>query len=219
MDIIKPTWKTEIVPIVFIVLSFVASLYFYANFPEIVPTHWNFAGEPDSWSSREFGAFFFPALIAGLYGLFLLIPAIDPRKKRYVEFRKPYHIFKAVFVGLMASIYFATGLNVLGLGVPINVAVPLLVGVLLVVMGNYMGKIRRNWFFGVRTPWTLSSEEVWNRTHRLAGKLFILAGIVIAASSFVAKSVRVPLFFSAVVVMALAPIVYSYFLHRRIGGP
>lgn len=182
MNTLKPTLKTEIAPIALIVIAWAASYYFYGRLPDSVPTHWNFSGEPDGWSSRGFASLFFPALVTGAYLLYLLVPALDPKRERYAEFRRPYHIFKACFVGLLVALYFAIGFAGLGYDVPVDTLATLLVGALLVVIGNYMGKLKQNWLFGIRTPWTLSSEAVWNKTHRLGGKLFIVAGVLVAMS-------------------------------------
>jgi len=106
---IKLTLKSEFVSIVLLLLGVVASFYFYTNFPEQVPTHWNFQGQVDSYSSRGFGAFFFPILNIAVYLLFLAIPFLDPKKDRYQEFSQPYHVFKNVLVAFMTLIYFFVG--------------------------------------------------------------------------------------------------------------
>ena len=143
---IKPNLKTEIIPLIILVLLIPLSFYFYANFPEKVPTHWNFEGEVDGWSGRTFGAFFFPAIIWGIYLLLLFIPIIDPKKNRYQEFLKVYHITKGIMVVLFAGIYIIASLHGMGLNEPVNIFVPSGIGVLFIVLGNYMGKIKSNWF-------------------------------------------------------------------------
>ena len=211
---IKPTIKSEIIPILLLIISAVASVYFYSRFPEQVPIHWNFEGQVDNWGSRFTGAALIPLVTLGIYLLFLVIPYLDSRKERYSQFRKVYHFFKAYFVFFMTAIFLITGFNVLGANLPISFWVPFLVGVLFILIGNYMGKIKMNWFMGIRTPWTLSSEEVWNKTHRFGGKVFILGGILMIPMYFIPVSLRMPLFFAIIILIVIGTIGYSYFLYR-----
>jgi len=210
---IRPTIKSEILPLLVILISVIASFYFYAHFPPVVVTHWNFAGQPDGWSSAGFAAFFLPILLIGMYLLFLIIPYLDPKKDRYQQFRKPYHIFKAIIITVMTFIYFVASFN--GLGYPLNVSlwVPGLIGLLFIVMGNYMSKIKPNWFIGIRTPWTLSSEEVWNKTHRLGGKLFIIAGLLMITEGFLPASWRLAIFIFIILLVTIGTFGYSYYLY------
>ena len=212
---IKPTLKTEILPILLLVMAAAASFYFYANFPERVPIHWNMAGEVDSYGSRATGAFLFPGILVGMYLLFLIIPYIDPKKARYIQFRKVYHIFKAFMIFFLAAIYFIASLNALGYNIPVGLWVPMMVGLLFIVIGNYMGKIKSNWFMGIRTPWTLSSEEVWNKTHRFGGKVFIFGGILMILMYFLPLNCRLPLFIIIITIILLGTVGYSYMLYRR----
>ena len=212
---IKPTIKTEILPILLVVLAIIASFYFYANFPEQVPIHWNTAGEVDNYGSKAVGAFLFPGIILGMYLMFLFLPLVDPKKKRYEQFRKVYHVFKNILILFMAAIYFISSLNALGYNVEIGVWVPVLVGLLFIVLGNYMGKIKPNWFMGIRTPWTLSSEEVWNKTHRLGGKLFMLCGLVIMLMNYLPINLRMPILISTIALMVLGTVGYSLILYLQ----
>lgn len=212
---IKPTLKTEALPLLIIITTFLASFYFYARFPERVPTHWNFQGEPDGWSSRPLAAFMIPAILAGTYLLFLVMPYLDPKRDRYAQFRKEYHIFKAVIIALLAGVYFIAGLNGLGHEVPIEKWTPFMIGLLFIILGNYFGKIKSNWFMGIRTPWTLSSEEVWNKTHRFGGKAFIFSGILMMLMPLWPAGWQLGIFIVLMVVAAVLPVIYSYILFAR----
>ncbi len=212
---IKPSLKTEIFSWAIIIIAVSSSFYFYAHFPEQVPVHWNMAGEVDNYGSRAMGAFLFPAIIFFMYLMFLLIPLLDPKKQRYEQFRKVYHIFKNFLLLFMLFIYFAVGLSGMGFNISISTWVPFFVGVLFIIIGNYMGKIKPNWFMGIRTPWTLSSEEVWNKTHRLGGKAFIVAGILMALMNLFPVSAKPFVFTIILIIAALLPIVYSYFLFAK----
>jgi len=215
MNPIKSTIKTEIWPIILILLAIISSFYFYANFPEQVPIHWNFAGEPDNWSSRAVAAFLFPGIILGMYLLFLFLPLIDPKKERYQQFKKVYHIFKGFIIFFMIAIYFITGFNALGYDISVGLWIPLLVGILFIIIGNYMGKIKPNWFMGIRTPWTMSSEEVWNKTHRVGGKIFMIGGLAMMIMNFIPVNLRLPLFIVTVLTMVLGTVGYSYILYAK----
>jgi uncharacterized membrane protein len=212
---IKPTIKTELLSLFLILISIIASLYFFSHFPERVPIHWNISGQPDNWGSPIIAAFLFPAIILGMYLLFLFMPLLDPKKERYDQFRNVYHIFKNILVAFMAIVYFATSLNALGYNIPIGVVVPIMVGLLFIVMGNYMSKIKSNWFVGIRTPWTLSSEEVWNKTHRWGGKLFIIAGLLMASEAFLPVAWRMPVFILVIALAVLGTIGGSYIIYLK----
>ena len=215
MSPIKPTIKTEIIPLLLLAAVAVSSLYFYNHFPERVPSHWNFKGEIDGWSGKAGAAFGLPAILVLMYLMFLVIPYLDPRKEKYQQFAKVYHIFKTSILSLLGLLYFAVGIN--GIGYPINIGLwtPVVIGLLFIILGNYMGKIKSNWFVGIRTPWTLSSEEVWNKTHRFGGKIFILAGIGMILQPFLPENFRLPLFIITITAMLLGTFGYSYFIYKK----
>ena len=210
---IKPTLKTELPAILIIVVSIILSIFFYYKLPETVVTHWNFAGEPNGWMSRFWASIMLPLMTIGLYIMFLVMPYADPRKERYANFTNVYHIFKDVILLFLVLIFLISNLNNLGYNLPINIYVPILVGILFVIMGNYFGKIKQNWFVGIRTPWTLSSNEVWNKTHRMGGKLFMLGGVMIASTGIAPLSWRVPLFVLAMIILVGGTFAYSYWAY------
>lgn len=212
---IKATIKTEIIPIILIIISILASFYFYANFPEKVPTHWNYKGEIDGWSAKGFAAFFFPGLNLGMYLLFLCLPYFDPKRDKYIQFHKPYHVFKNLLITFMTGIYFLIGFAGLGFELAIGKIIPVAVGILFLIIGNYLGKIKSNWFMGIRTPWTLSSEEVWNKTHRLGGKMFMLFGLLMICGIFLPSQAYWIIFLASVFAVAIVPMVYSFFLFKK----
>ena len=112
--------------------------------------------------------------------MFLLIPYLDPKKERYEQFNRVYHIFKNIILALMVIIYFLMCFNGLGYNLPVGIIVPILIGILFIVMGNYMAKLKRNWFVGIRRH-GLCLAKKWNKTHRFGGKMFILAGFLMIA--------------------------------------
>jgi uncharacterized membrane protein len=211
----KPSFKTEFIPLSLIIISTIASFYFYFNFPDQVAIHWNMSGQPDNWSSKGFAAFFFPFFILGLYLMLLFLPKVDPKKEKYKQFGKVYNIFKNIFILFMMSIYFLTSFNSLGYNVPIEIYMPVLSGILFIIIGNYMGKIKINWFLGIRTPWTLSSETVWNQTHRVGGKIFMLVGFILSLMHWWPENLQVLIFISIALIVFFGTFVYSYFLYKK----
>jgi len=208
-----PTLKTEILPILFVIISIVLSFYFYTHFPARVATHWNIQGQVDGWSGRGFAAFFFPLLNLAIYLLMLYIPYLDPKKSNYEKFRAAYHGVKNILVIFLTLIYLVVSLNALGHKVPVNVIVPLGVGILFVIIGYYLDRVKQNWFFGIRTPWTLSSEVVWQKTHHFGSRVFMLGGLLFILGALF-PAWFLPLFV-ILLLLILSVIVYSYLIYRR----
>ena len=212
---IKLSVKSEIVPVMLIVAAWILSLYFYAHFPAQVASHWDFQGKVNGYSSSAGLAFGIPALLTGMYLLFLGLPFLDPKKERYAEFGKIYHYIKAAIILVLFGVYVITGLYNLGYPVQVGIAVPWLIGLLFIVLGNFMGKIKPNWFVGIRTPWTLSSENVWTKTHRFGGFMMMLFGVLIIISPLLSKSLGIAVFVLGIVLVTVGSFVYSYILFRQ----
>jgi uncharacterized membrane protein len=212
---IKLTWKSEIWSIILILITVASSFYFYAHFPERVVTHWGFMGEPNGWSSRAGAAFGLMAMVPGMYLMFLLLPLLDPKKERYVEFAKVFHLFKNVLLTFFAVIYLLSSLYNIGYPIRMQFWAPWLVGLLMIFLGNYLGKIKPNWFVGIRTPWTLSSENVWYKTHRVGGWAFILFGVCIIISPNLPPAWGTGLFTGGAIVCIFGTILYSYILYLQ----
>ncbi len=212
---IKPSFKTELLPILLIIASLGLSVYFYQHFPARVASHWNFRGEIDGYGSKGFMAFFFPVLLLAMYLLFLFIPHLDPKKENYAKFANVYHIFKGLILSVLFLIYLLTGLVNLGCQINVGIAVASLIGLMMVILGAYMGKIKSNWFVGIRTPWTLSSENNWDKTHRVGGRCFVIFGLLIIIAPFLPPVLAMVAFFGGAVLVTLGTIVYSYWLFRK----
>jgi uncharacterized membrane protein len=212
---IKPTLKTEIFPIILILTAAIASFYFYAHFPERVPTHWDFAGQVNGWGNKVEGAFAIPGMLVAMYFLFLFLPMLDPKKERYGQFIKTYNIFRNLILLVLVAIYFIASFNGLGYNIPVQYLVPIIIGILFIVLGNYMGKLKRNWFIGVRTPWTISSEEVWNKTNRFGGYLFVVSGLIMMAIPFLPSLIGFWLFGGMMVALVFGTFIYSYILYIK----
>jgi uncharacterized membrane protein len=212
---IKYSLKSELLSIILVILSFALGIYFYPLFPAKIASHWNFQGQIDGYSDNVFGAFGLPAIIFGLYVMFLILPLIDPKKDRYPEFATTYHIFKTLIIGVMFLLFVFTGLFNIGIQLPIGIIVPLLIGSLMMVIGNFMGKIKPNWLMGIRTPWTLSSDVVWNKTHRMGGVMFIIFGLIIAISPFLGKTLGEMAFVIGTALIVCGTFVYSLLIYNQ----
>ena len=202
------------IPMALIAAAWAMSAAAFDSLPDRMPTHWDIRGEVDGWSGRTFGAFGFPGLMLVVWGFCYWLPSIDPRRENYAKFRDTYDIVVAAIIGLMLIIHAAIIAASLGRDVPIAVIIPLVVGALLVLIGNLLPRARPNWFFGIRTPWTLSNDRVWERTHRIGGRAMVIAGLLIAASAFTDPLVTAILIPVAAVAGAMVPVVYSYVIWR-----
>ena len=193
-----------------------ASLAVYRRLPETMAVHWDIDGNPNGWMPRAFGAFFGPVFILVLWQIMRVLPRIDPREPNYARFGDAYDTIVAAVLLLLLATHGIVLAVALGYQVAVSRLVPALVGVLFVVIGNVMPRMRPNWWFGVRTPWTLSSDRVWARTHRLAGFSMTAAGLVMIASAFVLPArLGLPVLIAATVAATIGPAVYSYLTWKR----
>lgn len=192
------------------------SLWAYVQLPDQVPTHWNFSGEVDGYSSRLFVVLFGPIFLTIIYGIFLGVAKIDPRNENYEKFAGAHRVVANAALTFFAVIHIAVIFNGLGYDVHIDWIAHTGLGLLFIILGNYMPKIKANYFMGIRTPWTLANETVWARTHRFGGKVFFIGGIIIAASAFAPSSIRVVLLIASIFCIAIVPIVYSYAVYKKV---
>jgi uncharacterized membrane protein len=192
------------------------SVAVYPRLPETIAVHWDLDGNPNGWMPRPIGAFFAPVFLLALWGLLRLAPRIDPREDNYRRFGDAYDTIVASALLLVLVTHAIMLAIALGYRVPVGRIVPALVGALFVVIGNVMPRMRSNWAVGIRTPWTLSSDRVWTRTHRLAGFSMTGAGIVMLVASLAfPAALRAPVVIGAAVAAVIAPAVYSYLTWRR----
>lgn len=208
--------RMDMVGAAFVLLAFGAAAALYGRLPESVPTHWNASGVADGFTPKPWGAFLLPLTMLGTWLMLQILPRISPRGFRFERFRGAWEIMLAAIMGFLFLVTVLALLAGTGAPLPMDRAIEAATGLLFVVVGNFMGKVTKNFFVGVRTPWTLANDEVWLRTNRLAGKLFVLAGIAIFVSGLVGGGV--PVLVGALIVAAGIPAVYSYVIYRRIVG-
>ena len=188
----------------------------YSELPDPMPSHWNMKGEVDGWMDRETNL----ALLLGLplfcWALMKVIPLISPKGFRTDDFSDTINVMQTALVVFLSAIGAAVMLETRNFGLDMTNYVLIAVGGLLIVLGNYLGKVRKNFFIGIRTPWTLASDEVWSKTHRLGGWMFVLAGVVLALSGVF--GINEIVMAGTIVLAAVIPIAYSFILYRRIEG-
>jgi uncharacterized membrane protein len=181
-----------------------------------VPVHWNAMGNPNGYGEALWAFLLIPGLTFLISVVFALLPAIEPRRRNLLRSGRAYLAVWVSFLLLLAFVQAALVLPATGVAQAEVMArlVPAAVGLLLAVIGNYLGKVRSNFFFGIRTPWTLSSERSWNRTHRLGGRLFVLVGLAAAATCFFPWISFVVLLGGVAALIVILP-VYSFLEWRR----
>ena len=209
--------KKEVLPIALIIIAFIIGLQLYPSLPDSIPTHWDAQGEVDGWGSKSFAVFFSPLLALGVYLLMTFIPLIDPLRKKYKDFAIYYFWIKTIIILFFLALYFYTLAVAKGFSMNINYFILPAISILFIVLGSFMPKIKKNYFVGVSTPWTIHSEEVWSETHKFAGKSFMIMGGV-SLLSLLIRSYIFPIFIIAILIGSLSPVVYSYFVFKRIGG-
>jgi uncharacterized membrane protein len=203
-------------PVLLAGIGVLMSAAVYTRLPETIAVHWDLDGNPNGWMSRTMGAFFLPVFLLVIGGILRFVPSIDPRAENYRRFGEAYETIVLSVLLLLLATHGITLAIALGHRVPVGRFVPALVGALFIVIGNVMPRTRSNWWFGIRTPWTLSSDRVWARTHRLAGYAMIVAGVVmILGGLLLPPAIGAPVVLGAVVASLVGPAVYSYLTWRR----
>ncbi|MEO1051339.1 MAG: SdpI family protein [Bacteroidota bacterium] len=206
----------KILMLVILIVPFIIIYVYWAEIPERVPTHWNWRGEPDKFSGSKWATTIIPFVNLVLLSLFFIIPRIDP-KKNFEKFQGTYRTLIMAISVFLVFVFFLTFFATLGYEFEFNLIMKNFILLLFLVMGNYLGKIRPNYFIGVRTPWTLENEQVWIKTHRMAGPLWVISSLVMILINFVANEVIFnSLFIPFIIIVAGVPFVYSFLVYKKI---
>ncbi len=201
--------------LVLILCTLLPVLYLFVNWnvlPESMPIHFDAQGQPNGYGSR----YVYVWMPVGLYFLMLVLPKIDPRKANYAIFEGSYfklRLIMAIFIGLINSVVIW---GVVNNSNSIHKVIPLTIFLLLMLIGNYMGNFRPNYFVGIKVPWTLNSDEVWIRTHKMAGKLWFWSSLGGIALYFVVDKPEW-IFLPLLVILVVVPVVYSYVIYQNAG--
>jgi len=207
--------KLDLIVIGVCVASLAALAVVYPRMPRTIPVHWNFKSEVDGWGP-SWTILFMGALPLAIYLLLKIVPRLDPRKDAYEKHAKPYTILTTVLSLVFIPIAWIVAIAAFGIDFPVDVFVRIIIGVLFVVVGNFLGKFRPNYFVGIRTPWTLSDPEVWKKTHRHGAWVFIIMGLCMLASILLPHSAAAAI---VVLVSIIGGVIYlfaySYLVWRK----
>ena len=210
-------WKKEAIVWLILLLPFIYTAIMWNKVPGRVPTHFNVKGEADDYSTKAFALLLLPVMNVIIYFVLFFIPRIDPRKKNYAFFGSSYQNIRLLIHLFFAGIFiFITQTTSGGKPLQLNAFFS---GMLLffALLGNYMRTVRSNFFVGIRTPWTLSSDVVWRKTHELGGRIWFYSGIILAiVVFFLPQTAATVVMFSGIFLMVIIPVVYSYLEYRKI---
>jgi len=210
------TRLTTVVVLVLILAATIAGLALWNRLPDQMASHWNVNDQVDGYMSKFWGVFLMPLISLGMFLLFLVIPSIDPHKVNIAQFRAVFNLFIVLIVGFMLYIYTLTLLWNLGYtDFGVGKAMMPALGVLFIFIGYMLRKAKRNFFIGIRTPWTLSSDRVWDETHRIGAILFTISGILALLGSFFGGPTAFVLLMVPILGSTLFLLIYSYVLYRR----
>jgi uncharacterized membrane protein len=187
----------------------------YARLPNRMPSHWDLQGDVDGWIEKPWGVLLHPAIATVMLGVLWVLPRVDPRRENVQRFEGDRILIINLLVLFFAIVQVSTYGYGLGWPVQMDRVILAAVGLLFVGLGNYLPRIRSNWFMGIRTPWTLSSERVWRATHRVGGRTFVGAGLVMALAALLPETPRTWLTGGAIAVAVGLPLAYSYVAYRR----
>ncbi len=210
------TRATLIVSLVLILIAVALSGAVYNRLPERVASHWDAHDQVNGTMSRFWGAFLMPLIALAMLALFLVIPGIDPLKANIAAFRSTFNAFIVAIVAFLLYVHVLTVVWNLGYHA-FRMSTLLLpgVGLIFILCGLLIGQAKRNFFIGIRTPWTLSSDRVWAQTHRVGAVLFVLCGVVAFFGVFAPGPAAFLLIIVPILVITLFLTVYSWWLYRQ----
>ena len=207
---IKKNLKLMIISSLVALLPIIAGVMLWDKLPAELPIHWDVSGNVDGYASRAFVVFLFPLILTALHWLTIFVTSTDPKRQNHSD--KMMIVVYWLVPVLSIVISLACYATALGMDIMMDALVPALMGVIFIVIGNYLPKCKQSHTVGIRLPWTLNSEENWNKTHRLGGYTMVVGGIVIFATAFIGIFW---LFIVITAVMVIVPIVYSFVLYKK----
>jgi uncharacterized membrane protein len=210
------TRTTTILVLLMILGATVAGLLLWNRLPEQMASHWNINDEVDGYMSKFWGVFMVPLIALGMFGLFLLVPGIDPLKANIAQFRESFNLFIVLLVTFMLYIYGLTLAWNLGYtGFKMSASMLPAIGLLFIFIGFMLRQAKRNFFIGIRTPWTLSSDRVWEKTHEIGSTLFMLAGALAVIGSFFGGMTAFWMLMFPIFGSTIFLVIYSYVLYKQ----
>jgi uncharacterized membrane protein len=201
--------------ILLLIVPFCFIAFKWNAFPDRIATHFDSSGQPNGYMGKFWGLLSVPLISIAVTGLFYVLPYIDPRRKNYALFADKIKIIRLVVATILTAVFFQIAYYSLGYHFNASTLGEIILAFVFIVIGNFLGTIRSNWFIGVRTPWTLSNEEVWKRTHRMTGKLWVITGFIYLLS-LLFFSLPFFTFFIVIAIDAIIPVLYSYIIYRKL---
>lgn len=205
-----------ILPTVFLLVAIGAGIWFFPDLPDRIPTHWGFSGEPNGYSSRQFGAFFTPFLMVLTFVLLRVLPAFGPERGSRSGSQDGLDALLNGVLGVLLTIHVLTLSYAVGYMKDMTLVLPILLGILFLLIGYYLPRVRPNYVIGIRTPWSLASEEVWTRTHQTGGKLFVIGGLLLVLASFLPHDYRVWITAGVTISLLVLTTGSSYYYYRKL---
>lgn len=206
--------KKYIIPIIIALISILLSIYFYPLLPEIMASHWDANGIVNGYSSRITNILLFAILQILFLSLLFFIPKLDPYKENIKSFEKEFHIFINTLLIFTLILQLQIFLWNIGIEISMNTIMPILMGGLFLVIAYLLKNAKQNYTIGIRTPWTLHSKKVWNKTHSLGSKLFAISGILSILSILIPKYSFVVVI-GSILALTLYLFIYSYLEYEK----
>jgi uncharacterized membrane protein len=201
---------------VVLVITWVVAFIYEPKLPEQVPNHWNINGEVDGYMSKPWGVYLLPFISTVMSILLFFLPAISPKGFKLDAAKKVYEIIILVMTVFMLGIMVLTFEAGLNNEIDMNQWVLIAMGLLYIIIGNYISKVPKNFFMGIRTPWTLASDKVWYKTHRLGSWTFVFAGVISLLGGILQWSLS--WLIAALIAAAVIPVIYSLVIYKNIEG-
>lgn len=209
------TKLTTILVLILIAAVVIAGALFWDQLPEQMASHWNANDEVDGYMSKFWGVWMVPLMTLGMFGIFLLVPVIDPLKANIAKFRSVFNLFILLITAFMLYVHGLTLAWNLGYEFRMSSAMLPFMGILFIFIGYMLRQAKRNWFIGIRTPWTLSSDTVWDKTHQLGSVLFIASGVLAFLGALFGGTIAMYLTLIPMLGSALFVVIYSFVLYQR----
>ena len=207
----------DILILAVIAIQVIVAVYGLAVLPDTVPIHWGINGQPNGYGSKWVGTLLYPLLSVGIYTLVRVLLVVGPRLGQQGDVLANLKLAKTILAGIilfMLIIQLVTIAESLGIGIDVTMVIMLALSVLFIFLGNYMGKVRRNFWMGVRTPWSLSNAVVWERTNRMGGWLFVAVGLIGIPCSFI-PALRLWGILVPIIAATIFLYIYSYVCYRQ----
>ncbi|MEQ4489378.1 MAG: SdpI family protein [Dehalococcoides mccartyi] len=208
-------WKEHRLSLFIILSMFVTGLITWPNAPDLLPVHWGIDGTVDRYGGKFEGLLLMPLICLGIFLLLIYLPYLDPRKANYLKFEKAYSLLIRLIVVFFGGIYGITILYSYGVVANTSTFILIMVGLLLALLGNMFGKLRPTWFVGIRTAWTLSSDLSWDKTHRLGGRVFVGAGLLMILAGITGFAWLMIASLACLLLGIIGLFIYSYLVWKK----